>query len=128
MLLLDTSVLLWSLMRSQKIRPAVLERLEDGSVQIYVSTASIWEISIKHAIGRLELPGDPSLYLPKRMADAGFLALPISIGHALAVSKLPRIHDDPFDRMLVAQAQIEGLTLVTSDKHIVKYDVRSLVV
>jgi len=113
-------------MRTKRIRSTVLEQIQDSATDVFVSSVIGWEIAIKHALGRLELPGDLSLYLPKRMREAGFLPLPVSFEHALAVHRLPRHHDDPFDRMLVAQAQLENLVLVTSDKLITNYDVRTL--
>ena len=79
---------------------------------------------MKHAVGKLELPGDPALFVPRQIREARFLQLPITIDHALAVQQLPMHHADPFDRILIAQAQFEGLTLVTTDKQLRRYDVR----
>ena len=128
MLLLDTGVFLWTILRLQRIPAATLALIEDRGTSVFVSAASAWEIAIKHALGRLELPGDPALYVPKRIREAGFTVLPISIEHALAVHRLPRHHADPFDRILVAQAQFEGLTIITSDQLIERYDVRTLLI
>lgn len=88
--------------------------------QVFVSVATAWEIAIKHALGRLVFPVDQFEEILQRM---GFDALPIQIAHAIAAGKLPRHHDDPFDRMLIAQAQTDGLTLVSADRTFVRYDV-----
>jgi PIN domain nuclease of toxin-antitoxin system len=88
--------------------------------QVLVSAASAWEIAIKHALGRLTFPVDGFEEILQRM---GFDALPIGLGHAIAAGRLPRHHDDPFDRLLVAQAQTEGLTLVSTDGAVARYDV-----
>jgi PIN domain nuclease of toxin-antitoxin system len=90
------------------------------SNQVLVSVASAWEIAIKHALGRLTFPVDRFEEILQRM---GFDALPIGLGHALAAGQLPRHHDDPFDRLLIAQARTEGLTLVSVDRIIALYDV-----
>ncbi|HEV8144871.1 MAG TPA: type II toxin-antitoxin system VapC family toxin [Bryobacteraceae bacterium] len=115
-LLLDTHVLLWWLANdaqlSKRARSAIVE-----ADKIYVSAASVWEIAIKSASGKLRAPAD----LEGLMASNGFLELPISIAHASAAGKLPRLHPDPFDRMLVAQAQIESLTLLTNDRALKAY-------
>ncbi len=91
--------------------------------QVFVSAASAWEIAIKHALGRLTFPVDRFEEILQRM---GFDALPIGLGHAVAAGRLPRHHDDPFDRMLIAQAQSEGLTLVSTDRAMMRYEVSVL--
>ena len=88
--------------------------------QVLVSAATAWEIAIKHALGRLTFPVDRFEDVLQRM---GFEVLPVQSSHAVAAGRLPRHHDDPFDRMLVAQAQIEGLTLVSTDSAMMRYDV-----
>jgi PIN domain nuclease of toxin-antitoxin system len=88
--------------------------------QVLVSVASAWEIAIKHALGRLAFPVDRFEEVLQRM---GFDTLPIGLGHAIAAGALPRHHDDPFDRLLIAQARAEGLTLVSVDRIIALYDV-----
>lgn len=87
-----------------------------------MSPVSPWEIEIKRASGKLEAPGD----LPRQLERAGFVPLPITIAHGIAAGALPLHHRDPFDRMLVAQAQLEGLTIVTSDPRIAQYQVAIL--
>lgn len=91
--------------------------------QVLVSVASAWEIAIKHALGRLTFPVDRFEEILQRM---GFEALPIGLVHAIAAGRLPRHHDDPFDRLLIAQAQTEGMTLVSADRAIARYDVSVL--
>ena len=114
--LLDTSVWLWSLTASERIRPEARELLVRGREEIYLSAASSWEISIKSALGKLWLPEPVASYVPKRMAAQGIRPLAITHSHALAVSKLPAYHNDPFDRLLIAQAQVEGMTIQTADR------------
>lgn len=87
-----------------------------------LSAASAWEISIKKALGRLSSPDD----LERQVEESGFTPLPISVAHALAAGRLPRHHDDPFDRVLIAQALAEGLTIVTHDKHFADYNAATL--
>jgi PIN domain nuclease of toxin-antitoxin system len=94
-----------------------------GSNDIYLSVASAWEISIKYSIGKLELAEPPDVYLPSRLELFRIRTLNISLAHAAHVSILPRLHKDPFDRLLVAQAQIEDLPVITGDPHIAAYGV-----
>jgi PIN domain nuclease of toxin-antitoxin system len=118
-LLLDTHVVLWALGDVQNLSPAAGDALADGSIPAYVSAASIWEISIKRAAGKLKAPDD----LLAQIADASFDSLPIDQEHADIAGGLPLHHRDPFDRMLVAQARCEQLTVVTRDERIAAYGV-----
>jgi PIN domain nuclease of toxin-antitoxin system len=118
-LLLDTHALLWSLGDEHLLPPAVHDLLSAGSVPAYVSAASIWEIAIKRAAGKLKAPED----LLEKIAEARFGELQITFTHAAIAGALPPHHADPFDRMLVAQAQSEGFTVVTRDTRIAAYDV-----
>ena len=120
-LLLDTHVVLWWLTDDPTLSDDVKTML-DHEPDIYVSPATIWEVTIKQAIGKLQAPTD----LPAQIRDSGFRELPIMARHAIAAGRLPPVHRDPFDRMLVAQAQCEALTLVTRDAEIQKYDVSVL--
>lgn len=95
----------------------------DPGNEIYFSAASAWEIVVKFALGKLELPLPPTEYIPSRLARLGHQSLPILQSHALGIERLPLHHRDPFDRILIAQAQVEGLQLVTADKEITAYDV-----
>jgi PIN domain nuclease of toxin-antitoxin system len=117
-LLLDTHVLLWWMAESPKLSKTTRARIADTEA-VYVSAASAWEMAIKAAIGKLRVPDD----LEEQLQRHRFEQLPISIAHALAVTVLPRHHADPFDRMLVAQASIESLTLVTTDPQLGVYGV-----
>jgi PIN domain nuclease of toxin-antitoxin system len=124
--LLDTSVWLWSLTASERINKKARQLLASGTQEVYLSAASSWEISIKWALGRLRLPEPPASYVPKRLAAQGIRSLPIMHTHALAVSELPAHHSDPFDRLLIAQAQTEGMVILTADHDFEQYGVKIL--
>ncbi len=123
-LLLDTHVLLWWLADDPRLTPAMREAIADPSTAVMVSAASAWEVAIKAAAGKLTVPDG----LPQELARHGFDELPVTVEDGLAAGALPRHHSDPFDRMLIAQAHVEGLTLVTRDADIQKYDVSVLAV
>jgi PIN domain nuclease of toxin-antitoxin system len=120
-LLVDTHVVIWWLADDAALSDDIKAKL-DHEPDVFLSAATVWEVAIKHAIGKLKEPAD----LPERIRDSGFRELPITSQHALAAGRLPLIHRDPFDRMLVAQARCEDLTLVTRDPEILKYDVSLL--
>jgi PIN domain nuclease of toxin-antitoxin system len=124
-LLLDTHVLIWWLEDSRRVGAHTRAQLSHRTASIWVSAVSIWEISIKTGLGRLKVKktGPESIVA---LIDRGVQMLPIDFRHATAVADLPHHHADPFDRMLVAQAQCEGLTLVTVDPQIMAYDVPTL--
>jgi PIN domain nuclease of toxin-antitoxin system len=122
-LLVDTHVWLWLQVSPERIDAQTLALLADTANDVLLSAASAWEIAIKHALGRLPLPVPPAQYVPSRMSRSGVTALPVLHAHALRVAELPPHHRDPFDRLLVAQAQHEGLTLVTNDRELAAYDV-----
>lgn len=117
-LLLDTHVVLWWLADDTELADGIKDRLDQES-DVRVSAATIWEIAIKQALGKIAAPAD----LLERVRDCGFRELPIGFAHAMAAGRLPPIHKDPFDRMIVAQARCEGLTLVSRDPHCQQYDV-----
>ncbi|MEX0658472.1 MAG: type II toxin-antitoxin system VapC family toxin [Egibacteraceae bacterium] len=121
-LLLDTHALLWALADEPTLANGARDAITDGRNRVLVSTVSVWEIVIKKALGKLHAPDD----LPQQLTSARLEPLEITITHALAVGDLPDHHTDPFDRMLVAQARTEGLTLVTRDARIAQYDVAVL--
>jgi PIN domain nuclease of toxin-antitoxin system len=123
-LLLDTQVFLWMFLDQRKIGPKLWAMLRNCENELYLSAASAWEIAIKVRIGKMKLPSSPALYVPRRARESNILALPITEEHALAVADLPAEHTDPFDRILVAQAQLESLTMVTSDPSFERYDVK----
>lgn len=125
-LLLDTHTFLWAAGQSPKLSEAARTAIADRRNDVYVSAAVAWEIAIKSARGRLRLPFGAETYVPSRIAALGFATLPVTLEHALAVAALPVTHADPFDRILIAQAQFEGLTLVTRDAVMLSYPVRTL--
>lgn len=122
-LLLDTHVVLWWLADDPTLSEDVKSRL-DVEPDVYVSSATVWEIAIKQAIGKISQPAD----LPDVIRGSGFRELLISFEHAIAAGRLPLLHRDPFDRMLVAQANCENLTLATRDVNCQKYEVDVLAV
>ena len=121
-LLLDTHALIWWLTSSKSLDPQTLRALEDRSNRVYVSVASFWEMAIKAATGRLSIP--PRIMV--QLSASGVTILPIETPHAWRVSTLPPLHKDPFDRLLVAQAMHEGLTLVTRDPWVAAYPIVTL--
>ncbi len=121
-LLVDTNVLLWALGGDPSLGDDTRDALADPGNDVFVSAASIWEIAIKRALGKLNAPAN----LVAAVEAAGFSELPVTYVHAEQAGSLPKHHTDPFDRMLVAQAQVEGLTLVTADANIPRYAVRTM--
>jgi PIN domain nuclease of toxin-antitoxin system len=120
-LLLDTHVFLWWRANSRRLKAPARRAIESAEI-VFVSAATVWEVSIKVALGRLAIPDR----IEAGVADSGFEELPIRFAHAALAGRLPRHHDDPFDRMLVAQATLERLTIVTHDERIRSYDVAFL--
>jgi PIN domain nuclease of toxin-antitoxin system len=121
-LLVDTHVLLWWLSSPTQLADTARDAIADAESTVFVSAASAWEIAIKKARGKLRAPSD----LEARLDEKGFARLAITVSHALKAGALPPHHADPFDRMLVAQAELEGLTLVTRDPRIAQYGVAVL--
>lgn len=121
--LLDTEILLWMDRRPEKISHRLRASLDAG-LEIYFSAASAWEIAIKTSLGKLSI----SRPLAALMERFGFLELPVTAHYVEAVAKLPLHHRDPFDRMLVTQAMVEGLVLVTADPRLSEYDVKILAI
>jgi len=122
-LLLDTHVWLWLLTQPGRIRSDLMPRLESNDTELYLSIASAWEIAIKYALGKLPLPDSPVRYVPTRLEATGVRQLPIGLEHTLMVAELPTHHRDPFDRLLVSQARIENMPLVTADPIFDQYDI-----
>jgi PIN domain nuclease of toxin-antitoxin system len=125
-LLLDTHAFLWAAADPDQLRPNARVAIEDRVNEVFVSAGVAWEITIKAALGKLTVPTDPAVWFSARVRSLGFQALDISAAHALAVGGLPDIHRDPFDRIMIAQAQIEGLTFVTRDPENQKYPINVL--
>ena len=122
-LLLDTHALVWWTENNSRLGKRAKAAIQDDRSTVWISAATIWEISIKAAIGRLDVQSAFEKALPLEMERSGFRALPIAFAHAYAVRHLPLHHADPFDRMLIAQAQCEGLTLLTADSQFAGYGV-----
>lgn len=121
--LLDTQSWLWIQVAPERLNHDTIVLLEDPSAEFLLSAASSWEISIKYALGKLPLPAAPKDYVPDRMRSSGVIGLPVTHTHALHVASLPDHHRDPFDRILVSQAQLDVLTVVTADRAFERYDV-----
>lgn len=121
-LLLDTNALIWTLSEPGRLSDQASAQIEDRSNEVFVSVVSAWEIGVKKAKGKLDVPDD----LESMLTRKEFEALPLTLRHGLAIESLPGEHHDPFDRMLVAQAQLEKLTLVTSDRTMRRYPIATL--
>lgn len=122
-LLFDTHTFLWWNTEDPRLSPRVRDAIADGQNEIFLSAASVWEISIKTAKGKLILPEPPAQYISNRMDLYQFQPLPVLVRHAVQVYELPSHHADPFDRLLVAQSQIESMPLISVDDDIRKYEV-----
>jgi PIN domain nuclease of toxin-antitoxin system len=123
--LLDTCTFLWAIATPEVLPPRVAEQILDVANEVYVSIASAWEIAIKVGTGRLALREDPDRFVPRHRTAAGFAALPIDEESALHVWRLPTLHRDPFDRMLVSQAIVHGMTILTPDPLVTQYPART---
>ena len=119
-ILLDTHVLLWAAGQPERLSTKARSLLSDTQNALFFSPASLWEIAIKRELGRRDFEADPRV-LRRGLLDNGYEEIAIRSDHAVAVNDLPPIHKDPFDRMLVAQATIEGVILVTSDRLVARY-------
>ena len=124
--LLDAHAFLWWVLEMPELSRTCRDIVGDGDNDIIVSAASAYEIAYKAEQGRLQLPEPADAYVRGRLAANGFGSLGIELAHALRAATLPRIHGDPFDRILVAQAQIEGLPILTVDPAITRYDVETI--
>lgn len=119
-LLLDTNVILWWLTDDARLGPKVRSHLIDGKNELFVSIASLWEVSIKHSAGKLSAT---SGLIASWLNDLGISVIPVEVAHLSALEQLERLHRDPFDRLILAQAQVEGARIVTSDAMIQQYPV-----
>jgi PIN domain nuclease of toxin-antitoxin system len=126
-ILLDTHIFLWLQTEPERLGRH-LPLVEDQRNELLLSAASSWEIAIKYAIGRLPLPESPERYVPDRMRAIGARGLPVEHSHALAVAALPPLHGDPFDRLLVAQAGLLDVPILSADTTVAAYPVRTIVV
>jgi PIN domain nuclease of toxin-antitoxin system len=125
-ILLDTACWLWVLAEPKRFSARTRRLLVSPDTEIILSAASAWEIAIKYALGKLPLPAAPTDYVPRMMRETRTVALAIETKHALRVADLPAHHRDPFDRLLIAQAQLEKLKLLTADPQFEHYDVERL--
>src|SRR5262245_49389681 len=125
-LLLDTQVLLWWREGNRRLGPRARAAIETQAATVRISAASAWELAIKLRAGRLRLRQPLHLWLPTAIETSGFVTLHVTIDHAIGVASLPDHHADPFDRLLIVQARMESLTIVTSDTVFDDYDVRVL--
>jgi PIN domain nuclease of toxin-antitoxin system len=122
--LLDTHALLWwASSGGSRLSATARDLIEDSSTVVFVSAASAYEIAVKRRLGRLDLPDEPERYVPGLLERHAFMSLPVEVAHALRAGALPDLHRDPWDRLLVAQAQLEGLPLMTADPAIGRYEV-----
>ena len=119
-LLLDTQLLLWAAGEPRRLSARARKLLQDPDNELLFSAASLWEIAIKRGLGRDDFQVEPRL-LRRGLVDNGYLELPVSSEHAVSVDVLPALHKDPFDRLLLAQAMVEGVTLLTADAQLARY-------
>ena len=121
--LIDTHVFLWWNMNDPQLSDVARAFIADGSNELFFSAASAWEIAIKTSIGRLTLPETAEKYISSRLTLQHIQALPIQVSHAVRVAALENLHKDPFDRLLIAQSQLEKIPLLTADPKLAPYDV-----
>jgi PIN domain nuclease of toxin-antitoxin system len=124
--LLDTHAFLWFNMNDPRLSEVARNLIADGRNEIFLSAASAWEIAIKVGRGRLTLPEPPDRYVGSRITEYRIQPMPILLSHAVAVFRLPDIHRDPFDRLLIAQSRLEEIPLITGDEYIRKYDIATI--
>lgn len=110
----------------ERLSQAAVDLLETPENEIFLSAASCWEIAIKHQLGKLLLPGPPHDYVPDRMLASGVSGLPVEVRHAVAVAELPTHHRDPFDRLLIAQATLESMPILTADPQLRRYGIETI--
>jgi PIN domain nuclease of toxin-antitoxin system len=122
-LLLDTHAWLWMVAEPERFSDAARALLEDLENELLLSAACSWEVALKYALGKISLPAPPALYVPAQIERTGVVPLPVEHAHALRVAELPLHHRDPFDRILVAQAQLEDAAVLTRDRGFAAYDV-----
>ncbi|MBF2057203.1 MAG: type II toxin-antitoxin system VapC family toxin [Cyanobacterium sp. T60_A2020_053] len=125
-ILLDTHCWLWWLVEPEKLSKIATQVIKNNQNELYLSVASIWEIGIKFKLGKLDLPLSPEVLIPQQMQIDHILPLSISMDHAIKASNLPLYHKDPFDRMLIAQSQLESMIIISNDSMFHGYDVEVL--
>jgi len=125
-ILLDTCTFLWIITDDPNLSLRARELFADPENDIYLSAVSAWEIAIKHSLGRLPLPKKPEQFIPAQRVQHGIKSLALEEDDSLYVTKLPELHRDPFDRMLICQAIVNGMVILTPDESITKYHVRCM--
>ena len=123
-ILLDTVTFLWWMEGNRRLPAVLVDRLRDPQNRVYLSAVSAWEMALKHGAGKLKLPSPPAEFVPEARRHHGIAALPVLEEETVQVGKLPALHADPFDRLLVAQAIVRGLALATPDPMIQAYPCR----
>jgi PIN domain nuclease of toxin-antitoxin system len=123
-ILLDTHIFLWWITDATLLSKNARDLISDGFNVLYWSAASSWELTIKYALGRIPLPEDPKWFIPPQLAKNNIESIPITDEHAFQTGLLPQHHRDPFDRMLIAQSQIESVVLLSNDRQLSRYDVQ----
>jgi PIN domain nuclease of toxin-antitoxin system len=124
--LLDTHAFLWWILDDERMSARARSTIKDTRNELLLSAASGFEISVKASLGKLELPADPVRFVTEQLGVNRIGTLPVAMSHSLAVSNLPMHHRDPFDRLIVAQARVEGLPVITSDGQLARYDVETI--
>lgn len=123
--LLDTCTFLWIVSDAPDLSPDARNHFRNPDNDVYLSAVSTWEVSVKHALGRLPLPEPPERFVPEQRERHGIVALPLEEEATLYLSRLPSLHADPFDRMLVCQALVHSLVILTPDQEVSRYPVRT---
>ncbi|MEO8192855.1 MAG: type II toxin-antitoxin system VapC family toxin [Gemmatimonadales bacterium] len=118
--LLDTQLLLWAAGQPERLSATARKQIKDPKNELVFSAASLWEITIKNSLGREDFRVEPRV-LRRSLIDNGYTELPVTSEHAVSIDELPAVHKDPFDRLLLAQALTEGITLLTSDAQLARY-------
>jgi PIN domain nuclease of toxin-antitoxin system len=121
--LLDTHCWLWSVSSPHRLSEATLALIQNTHNMVYFSVASAWEITIKYSIGKLPLPAPPEIFIPTSLTEQRIKSLPITNSHVTLVHTLPPHHQDPFDRLIIAQAIKENLSIISNDALLHRYDV-----
>ena len=127
-ILLDTHIWLWSILSPEKLGVEGCAMIEETENDVFLSAANSWEISIKYRLGKLPLPEPPETFILQRLTRDDIKSLNVEHHHACRVSNLPAIHRDPFDRLLIAQAQAEKMLLITADQQLKAYDVDTMII
>jgi PIN domain nuclease of toxin-antitoxin system len=125
-ILLDTCTFLWFVTNAPALSDRAGELFADAENEVYLSAVCTWEIAVKHALGRLPLPASPEQYIPAQRIKHGIDSLPLEEETTLYLGRLPHVHKDPFDRMLICQAIVHGLVILTPDPLISQYPVRTV--